>query len=158
VDVPRFVTRTLRIPQSAGRWAIAGFSSGGTCAVDLALRHPDVYGRFVDLAGDLRPNLGSRWQTRSWLFGGSRIAMDAHDPVRLLHTSRYDGMIGWFTAGTDDPDKVAVARKLAAAAAQDGLKVHRFTSAGAHNWQFAGDAFARILPALGSAAGCDGYA
>src|SRR5258705_5352723 len=28
-------------------WAIAGFSEGGTCAFELSVRHPDVYGGFL---------------------------------------------------------------------------------------------------------------
>nr|WP_240942853.1 alpha/beta hydrolase-fold protein [Planosporangium thailandense] len=152
-DVPAFVTRTLRVPQFPGRWGIAGFSAGGTCALDLALGHPDVFRHFVDLAGDQWPNLGNREHTRLALFGGSKAAMEDHDPVRLLRSRHYAGMTGWFAAGINDPDKLAVARKLAAAAAKGGLKVHQFTGIGGHNWQFASDAFARVLPGLSADAG-----
>jgi S-formylglutathione hydrolase FrmB len=136
------------IPQIASRWAVAGFSAGGTCAVDLSLRHPEAFGHFVDLAGDLCPNLGNRDQTRAALFGGSWAAMDDHDPLRLLRTHHYKGITGWFAAGAEDASKIAVSRKLAAAALKGGLMVHEFTGVAGHNWQFASDAFARVLPEL----------
>jgi S-formylglutathione hydrolase FrmB len=148
VDVPDFVTRTLRVPDFPGRWAVAGFSAGGTCAVDLALAHPDTFRHFVDLAGDARPNLGNAHHTRSALFGGSKTAQDDHDPVRLLRMRHYKGTTGWFAAGIDDPGRLAVSRGLAAAASRGGLKVHEFTGVAGHNWQFASDAFARVLPSL----------
>jgi S-formylglutathione hydrolase FrmB len=148
VDVPAFVTRTLRVPQFANRWAVAGFSAGGTCAVGLALAHPDTFRHFVDLAGDLCPNLGNRDHTRSALFGGSRDAMENHDPVRLLRTRHFKGTTGWFAAGVNDPDRLAMSKKLAAVASKGGVKVHQFTGVAGHNWQFASDAFARVLPSL----------
>jgi S-formylglutathione hydrolase FrmB len=148
VDVPAFVTRTLRVQRSAERWAIVGFSEGGTCAVDLALAHPLTFRHFVDLAGDAGPNLGDAEQTRSALFGGSATAMRNHDPKHLLAKLRYRDMTAWFAAGVNDPGRLAVAQGLAAAATRAGLKVHRFTGVGAHNWQFASDAFSRVLPDL----------
>jgi S-formylglutathione hydrolase FrmB len=150
VDVPAFVSETLRIPHVASRWAIAGFSAGGTCAVVLALAHPDTFRHFVDLGGDLCPNLGNRERTRWVLFGGSRVAMDDHDPVHLLRAHHYRGTTGWFAAGVNDPGRIRVSRTLAAAASKEGVTVHRFTGVGGHNWQFASDAFARVLPSLGT--------
>ncbi|MGC9665336.1 alpha/beta hydrolase [Planosporangium sp. 12N6] len=148
VDVPAFVTRTLRIPRFPGRWAVAGFSAGGTCALDLALAHPDTFRTFVDLAGDPRPNLGDAAHTRRVLFGGSRHAMTDHDPVRLLRTRHGRGLTGWFASGADDGVRLAVSKRLAATAARNGVRVHAFTGVAGHNWQFASDAFARLLPPL----------
>jgi S-formylglutathione hydrolase FrmB len=34
------------------QWGVAGFSTGGTCAVDLAVMHPDLFSVFVDISGD----------------------------------------------------------------------------------------------------------
>jgi S-formylglutathione hydrolase FrmB len=148
VDVPAFVTRTLRVQRSSERWAIVGFSEGGTCAVDLALAYPLTFRHFVDLAGDARPNLGDAEQTRSTLFSGSATAMRNHDPKHLLAKLRYRDMTAWFAAGVNDRDKLAVTQTLAATAAKAGLRVHCFKGVGAHNWQFASDAFGRILPEL----------
>lgn len=52
-------------------WGVLGFSMGGTCAVDLAVTHPELFGTFDDIAGDIGPNTGTRAQTVARLYGGS---------------------------------------------------------------------------------------
>jgi S-formylglutathione hydrolase FrmB len=146
VDVPEFATRALQISRDPRRWAVVGFSEGGTCAVDLTLRHPALFHAFVDLAGDARPTLGNARRTVAELFGGDPAALAEYDPAQLLTTRRYDGVVGWFAAGTGDQATLEVSRRLAALAPGSGLVVHQFTGVGAHNWQFASAAFARVLP------------
>lgn len=148
VDVPAFVAGTLHIPRDPARWGIVGFSEGGTCALDLALAHPDVYRHVADLGGDLRPSLGGPAQTLSALFGGDPGAQRAHDPATLLRGRRYTGVTVWFGAGAGDAPGIATGRQLAADAARAGITTHRFVAVGGHNWQFAGAGFARILPRL----------
>jgi S-formylglutathione hydrolase FrmB len=148
VDVRNFVTKTLRVQQIANRSAVVGFSEGGTCALDLALIHPTLFHRFVDLAGDDRPTLGDPEHTLATLFGGSQAAMDGHDPGRLLATHRYKGMTAWFAAGVEDRRHVAGSQKMAAQASKAGVKVHEFAGVAGHNWQFASAAFTQILPEL----------
>ncbi len=148
VDVPAFVSKTLKVKPVARRWAVVGFSEGGTCALDLTLGHPTVFNHFADLAGDLVPNLGNQQQTLSALFGGSTAAQAAHDPMKLLAIHHYKGFSAWFAAGAADPNKIALSKRFAAAARPAGFTVHEFTGTGGHNWQFASDAFRRILPEL----------
>lgn len=148
VDVPAFITGTLGVARAPQRWGVVGFSEGGTCALDLGLAHPDVYRHVVDLGGDLRPTLGSSTHTLSALFGGSVAEQQAHDPAHLLATRRYSGVSAWFAAGQTDHRKAAVAQALAADARRAGITEHEFIGTGGHNWQFASDAFARILPGL----------
>jgi S-formylglutathione hydrolase FrmB len=155
VDVPNFVSHSLRISHHPGRWAVVGFSAGGTCAINLTLAHPDIFHHFADLAGDAKPNLGSPAQTLSRLFGGDTAAMVEHDPAHLLATRSYRGVTGWFAGGVNDTNKLAVCKKLAAAASHAGVKVHRFTGDGGHNWQFASAAFNRMMPTLGTDLGID---
>ena len=47
---------------------------GGTCAVDLTVMHPDMFSAFEDIAGDSRPNSGTKEQTIDRLFGGNAAA------------------------------------------------------------------------------------
>jgi S-formylglutathione hydrolase FrmB len=148
VDVPAFVTKKLRVQQNAAWWAVAGFSEGGTCAIDLALAHPKLFGHFVDLAGDAKPTLGNPEHTLSALFGGSASAMANHDPAHLLATRQYKGMTAWLAVGVDDRSRQDVSHNLAAASAKSGIKVHQFTGVGGHNWQFASSAFERIITGL----------
>ncbi len=75
--VPSYISHTLGIEDDPARWAVVSFSEGGTCAVDLGIRHPNVYGRFVDITGDEAPNYGFRqtWQTAVVdLYGGNLAA------------------------------------------------------------------------------------
>jgi hypothetical protein len=68
--------------------------------------------------------------------------------VRLLATKHFAGMTAWFTAGTDDHSHVVIAQSLATAATRAGIRTHEFTGVSGHNWQFAGAAFAQVLPPL----------
>jgi S-formylglutathione hydrolase FrmB len=147
-DVPRVLSDLLRVPLDPPRWAIAGFSEGGTCAFELAVRHPDVYGTFVDLAGDRAPNLGSDADTLQRLYGGDGAAMAAHDPDTLLRPHQFHHLNGWFLAGASDAHHVAVAHSLARAARDAGITVSETMIAGAHNWQFAAAAFRAVLPTV----------
>jgi S-formylglutathione hydrolase FrmB len=148
LDVPAFLTSELHLVHDADRWGVAGFSEGGTCALDLVLRHPDVYRHLVDLAGDPRPNLGNARQSLHRLFNGSRSAQQAHDPDWLLATGHYPGVTAWFAAGAHDRTRVRTSQRLAAASADAGIRAHQFVGISGHNWQFAADAFAQVLAPL----------
>ncbi|HEV7756412.1 MAG TPA: alpha/beta hydrolase-fold protein [Mycobacteriales bacterium] len=50
-DVPAVVPTLLRARRDRGGWATMGFSSGGYCAADLALRRPEQYATAVSLSG-----------------------------------------------------------------------------------------------------------
>ena len=60
-DVPPYVATTFGV-QSAN-WGVVGWSMGGTCAVDLTVMHPELFSTFVDIAGDMGPNAGTKEQT-----------------------------------------------------------------------------------------------
>src|SRR5581483_10925824 len=144
----RYLAGELHVPPDPRHWAIAGFSEGGTCAFELAARHPDVYGAFLDVAGDWAPNQGSEADTLKNIYGGDRAAMAAHDPANLLTANRLRGSRGWFVVGTSDRTHVAVADRLAAAARPSGLVTSRTFLSGGHNWPLAGTAFRTVLPDL----------
>jgi S-formylglutathione hydrolase FrmB len=149
-DVPRFLSALLHVPVDPRGWAIAGFSEGGTCAFEIAARHPDVYGTFIDLAGDRAPNLGSPAETLQKLYAGNRAAMAAHDPDNLLRPHQFHNLRGWFLAGFSDSRHVAVAERLASAARVAGITVSNNVLAGGHTWRFAAAAFRAVLPSVAS--------
>jgi S-formylglutathione hydrolase FrmB len=147
-DVRNFVVDKLHVQPSPGRWGVVGFSEGGTCALDLTLRHPNLYRHIIDLGGDDKPTFGDSAHTLSALFGGSQAQEDAHDPGRLLATHHFTGVTAWFTAGTDDQRNLGIAVHFATVAKNAGIRAHEFTGVSGHNWQFASAAFARVLPQL----------
>ena len=89
------------------------------------------------------------------MFGGSRAAQQAHDPGWLLANGYYPGVSAWFAAGAEqDRARVRTSRHLAAASSAAGIVTHQFVGISGHNWQFAADAFARILAPLCDEMGC----
>lgn len=116
--------------------------------------HPDKFSAFVDIAGDLRPNAGTRSQTISRLFGGSAEAWAAFDPATVMAKhGRYSGVSGWFAvngsaATSDVGGQLAAARSLCALGQANGIDCAVITEPGQHDWPFAGRAFANALPWL----------
>jgi S-formylglutathione hydrolase FrmB len=51
VDVPADIRRQFRALATPRTWATLGYSTGGFCAVNLALHHPDRYAAAASLAG-----------------------------------------------------------------------------------------------------------
>ena len=149
-DIPAYVARHFDA-QPTG-WGVAGWSMGGTCAVDLAVEHPGVFRHFLDISGDLGPNTGDRASTVDELFGGSVAAWAAHDPLTVLgHHGRYPDTTGLFVDGTREHRTTLAARLLSRACAEDGMRTHVLVLPGGHTWQFAERAFAATLPEFAAA-------
>jgi S-formylglutathione hydrolase FrmB len=60
------------------RWTIGGLSSGGYGAVDIALRHPSLFGTIESWSGYYRPYRDGP------LRDASRAELAAHDPTLLV--------------------------------------------------------------------------
>lgn len=84
-----YVTSTFGLSSKASSWGLAGWSSGGTCSLTLAVSHPDKFSAIVDLDGQLGPNAGKKPQTIARLFGGDANAWAAFDPKTIVETNRY---------------------------------------------------------------------
>jgi len=79
-DVRPWVISQLGAAPEPARWAVVGWSMGGTCAVDLAVMHPELFGTFQDISGDLGPNTGTKTQTIARLYGGNPAAWPTSIP------------------------------------------------------------------------------
>jgi enterochelin esterase-like enzyme len=55
-DLPNYITRVLRVQPAGPAWGIAGYSEGGFCAANLALRYPDRFGFSGVLSGYFVPS------------------------------------------------------------------------------------------------------
>ncbi|MER5866425.1 alpha/beta hydrolase-fold protein [Kitasatospora sp. NPDC002040] len=53
-DVPRVLGASYRISTGARAWGMAGNSTGGYCALKLAMRHPEVFPAAVSISGYYR--------------------------------------------------------------------------------------------------------
>ncbi|MFD7776569.1 alpha/beta hydrolase [Streptomyces sp. NPDC059753] len=85
-DLPQALKRSYRVGHDPSAWGALGYSSGGTCALQLTLRHPGVYTSAAALSADYRI---SDDLTTGSLFGsgpGAARRRREHDLVwRLEH-------------------------------------------------------------------------
>jgi S-formylglutathione hydrolase FrmB len=152
VDVPRFVEARFGASDRGSAWGIVGYSEGGTCAVTLALRHPDRFGAFVDIGGDLRPSAASgRLAQRSTirrLYGGDVRQWARHDPLTLLRHRWPAGPRAVFVAGTEDASGRADGQVLAQAACRAGLVASLVVVPGGHSFATVHRALVEVVPGV----------
>lgn len=82
-DVRAAALRTLRVSRSASGWALMGYSTGGFCAVKIAMRRPDLFRAAVSVSGYYHALVDS---TTGDLYGRSMHTRHLNDPLwRLAH-------------------------------------------------------------------------
>jgi S-formylglutathione hydrolase FrmB len=157
-------------------WGVVGWSAGGTCAIDLAVMHPDLFATFEDIGGDRGPNSGTKQQTIDRLYGGDAAAWDAYDPRTVMAKhGPYNGVAGYFDdsqepaddkskdlpdrprdrlapvgfGGYDDDDEFrekGALPDLCKAALTVNIGCTLHVYIGYHTWQFAARAFSDAMP------------
>ena len=152
-DVSDYAIDVLGASADRARWGLVGLSAGGTCAMTLALRHPDRYAAFANFGGDDAPNVGSRERTIRVLFGGDHDAWAAHDPATLLEHGSYPGLRAWFEVGTADSGPRRAAERLAPAATAAGIDTTLRVRRGGHSYAFWRPAFSHSLDWLCASVG-----
>ncbi|MDH6244953.1 alpha/beta hydrolase-fold protein [Mycobacterium sp. OTB74] len=174
-EVVPYMISNFGVSPRAKQWGIVGWSMGGTCAVQLTARRPDLFSAFVDIAGDLSPNLGSRSQTITRLYGGDAAKWAEFDPSTVMEQhGHYDGVSALFevpgtgqtcTAPTPGAPHDAVANPegqdiaagtLCAVGERNGIDGEIRSLPGLHDWPFAAEAFADSLPWIGGVLGSPG--
>jgi S-formylglutathione hydrolase FrmB len=98
-DIPEIIHRHFRAAQGRQNWALAGYSTGGFCAVNLALRHPDRFGAAASLAGFFRPLID---HSTGDLYQGDLDLRRANDPRIMIGEQRPAPVNLFLTAGLDD--------------------------------------------------------
>jgi S-formylglutathione hydrolase FrmB len=177
-DVVPFMVSNFGVSADRANWGVAGWSMGGTCAVTLSVMHPELFSAFVDIAGDFRPNIGSKEHTIAQLFGGNTAAWADYDPLTVMtRHGRYTGLSGWFdiptppgahsvaqaanpalgsTTAANPEGQDAAAHALCTIAQANGINCAVVTQPGKHDWPFAAQAFEASLPWLASTLGTPG--
>ncbi len=183
-DVVPYMVSKFGVSRDRSHWGIAGWSMGGTCAVDLTVMHPDMFSAFVDVAGDFFPNAGNKAQTIARLFGGNADAWAAFDPTTVISRhGPYSDVAGWFAissggppaprhdpvmtdsgaillasreAATDPGNQKAAAYSLCSLGRANGIDCAVLAQPGKHDWPFADRVFAAALPWLAGRLGTPG--
>jgi pimeloyl-ACP methyl ester carboxylesterase len=76
LDLPAAIARTLRVLPPGPAWGVAGYSEGGFCAANMALRYPRDYGFAGVISGYFTPmdnRLGGFGRPVSPFAGDSRL-------------------------------------------------------------------------------------
>jgi enterochelin esterase-like enzyme len=134
-DVLPTVDEDLRTaPGPSGR-VIAGMSAGGFCALNLGLRHRDLFGTIVDLSGLDRPT-----------HTGGVAALFGPGPLGLAHAaandpSRYAGRLPqrmptriWLDSGRSDRSVLAGMTRLEATFRSRGIDARLTVRPGRHTY------------------------
>lgn len=139
--VPAFARTKLGATPEQSRWTIGGLSYGGTCALQLMTRHPDIFGTVLDYSGEAEPEAGDRSETINTLFHGSEELFREHNPRDILSaerrhpTGRFRGHAARFVAGDKDTQAQQALMPLSHAAADVGVSSEYRTIPGGHTWQ-----------------------
>ncbi len=181
-DVVPFMISKFGVSAEQANWGIVGWSMGGTCAVDLTVMHPSLFGSFVDVAGDLYPNAGNKEETIARLFGGNADAWAAFDPTTVItRHGPYTGVAGWFAIPSQAPahrdlpiadtptmrlagrdaagnpsNQTAAANALCGLGRPYDIDCAVVPQPGKHDWPFADQVFATALPWLAGRLGTPG--
>jgi S-formylglutathione hydrolase FrmB len=158
VDVPQWIIDHLGVLRGRSSWAIAGFSQGGTCAIQLGAGYPQLFGAFLDISGELAPQNGSVQNTVKLGFGGNASQYEAATPLKMLAAhAPYQDTEAIFAVGQNDARFIPNQTTLAAAARTAGMAVTSFEVPGsAHDWHCATAALQRGLDLLGARFGLSG--
>jgi S-formylglutathione hydrolase FrmB len=134
-DVPDWITANLAVRPPGAGWAIAGFSHGGTCSIQLTTQAPKVYPVFIDISGQEEPTLGSREKTVQKAFGGDAAAFAKVNPKDVMAHTKFPENKGIFVGGADDHTYTPQQRALYEEARAAGMDVTLEILPGGHSWQ-----------------------
>jgi S-formylglutathione hydrolase FrmB len=179
-DVVPYIISKFGVSADPANWGIVGWSMGGTCAVTLTMKYPELFNTFVDIDGDLYPNAGDPEQTIDRLFDGDEQAFQSFEPTTVIPAhGPYTGIAGWFSIAQDIPtvyrppaadpgsaappgllpnvkDYAASANYLCELASDYGVECSVVAEPTKHNWPGAEKVFGDALPWLAGRIGVPG--
>lgn len=139
-------TRCMDADTNPAHWAVGGFSYGGTCALQMVTRHPEIYKTFMAISPEREPALAvNRSVTIQRAFHGDTAAFTAEVPLTLLAKNKYPEISGWFAVGGQDTAYSANVRILQKAAKQAVMSTESAAFPGGHSWAVANAALPQGL-------------
>jgi enterochelin esterase-like enzyme len=108
-DVPTVVAHMLRVLPPGLGWGVAGYSEGGFCAANMALRFRYRYGAAASISGYFSPYQNKLASGLVNPFGNSRVLREENTPVDEIRTLGAGARLPQFWLGAGKGDHVDVA-------------------------------------------------
>jgi S-formylglutathione hydrolase FrmB len=143
-QVETFVTKTVvravegNHPRDAAHRAIAGFSMGGYGAMNLALRHRDLFGQVVSIAGYFHAD------DPSGMFGGGQALAAANSPDRHVRSARGLRILLLDADHDTQPVVRGESQRFYRLLRRAGIRATLAITPGRHNWAYASSQFERM--------------
>jgi enterochelin esterase-like enzyme len=115
-DVRAWTTKTFRV--EPGRWVAMGYSTGGYCAIDLAVRHPEAYAAAISLDGYAHA-ISDHYARHLWRSKQDRLE---HSPDWLVANRPPRHVDFYLLAGRNDRDSLRSATQFWAALGRTGWR------------------------------------
>ncbi len=140
LDVPRYVAARIRVQAPGRAWGIAGYSEGGFCAANLALRDPQQFGFAGVISGYFQP-MFNRVEYKHTIrgvdpFGHNSALRRQNNPMDVLRGLPAGSRVPQFWVAAARAVRVDVLSAIAFVAllrAQDPATPLTITPNGAHN-------------------------
>jgi S-formylglutathione hydrolase FrmB len=147
-DVVPTIDTKFRTEADAKHRGIGGLSMGGYCALNLGLKHPEVFQVAMDFSGETFPVADTLPGGLQELFGPNyQQQADANNPSK--YWSQLDGSKGpavFLYCGTGDTAILSAMQTLAPQLKSKGFTVELQSGPGAHDFTTFGDGFKAALP------------
>jgi enterochelin esterase-like enzyme len=136
-DLSTQISGALRVQPPGRHWGVAGFSEGGYCAANLALRHPNTFGAAGVMSGYFSPMRLVKLPAKTDPFAGDPNLRAANSPMNILSNPPTGAVLPhlWVMAGTASGEDMTAATQFVNLARQRRLDA-RFTRipGGAHTF------------------------
>jgi enterochelin esterase-like enzyme len=130
-DVPNVVAQMFRVRTDGAGWGLVGYSTGGFCAMNLALRHATRYAAAASMSGYFHAITDA---TTGDLYHGNADARNQNSPVWRVQSLPVPRLNLYLVAARDDKSAYRDMEEFAASA-RAPLRVTIATlSRGGHNW------------------------
>lgn len=131
VDVPTAVAANFRTAEGPSRWGILGYSTGGFCAANLAMRHPDRFGAAASLSGYYTAITD---MTTGDLYKGDAAVRRANSPLHMIGQPRERPLRMYLFAARGEGPAVRDLRAFAARFAPPHHVTTVVAQSGGHNF------------------------
>ncbi|WP_406291233.1 alpha/beta hydrolase [Embleya sp. NBC_00896] len=131
LDVPDAIAANFRTAPAPTNWGVMGYSTGGFCAANLALRHPDRYAAAASLSGYFKAITD---MTTGDLYKGDEALRRANSPLYTIDDPRTAPARMYLFAAKGEGKAAGEAREFAKRfKPTDTVKV-RIAPSGGHNF------------------------